>query len=432
MHPARRRARSRSASSSGLPPAVVIGLDCITGLQTARILADRGLDVVGVVADRRHWGARTNVCAEIVECRLSGDELIDALRRLGGRVGRTSVLIPCTDQSVATLSRGRDQLADHFVLPLAPDPVVALLMDKVSFARHAERAGLAVPRTEVLSNRSDAERAASCLDYPCVVKPPVKSSTWDGRTSVKGFAVQDASELLAVYDRVAGWSTLLLAQEWVPGGEEGLFSCNAYFDAHGQPLVTFVARKLRQWPPNIGTSASGEECRNDEVRAATVQLFGDLGFRGLAYLEMKRDTRTGRLVIIEPNVGRPTGRSAIAEAGGVDLVYTAYCDAAGLPLPPARHQRYLGTKWLDLRRDVQAAAVAHRHGELPLGEWARSLRGPTAHAIWSRRDPVPFGMDLVQATRKGAGMLAAQLSASVGSSGVGRRTGRRRTREPTP
>ena len=73
---------------------------------------------------------------------------------------------------------------------------------------------------------------------------------------------------------------------------------------------------------------------------------------------------TGRLVIIEPNVGRPTGRSAIAEAGGVELVLTAYCDVAGLPLPGAREQRYVGAKWIDLRRDLQAALVARRQGTL--------------------------------------------------------------------
>ena len=103
-------------------------------------------------------------------------------------------------------------------------------MDKVSFARHAEETGLPIPRTKVLASRSDAEAAAACLVYPCVVKPPVKAATWDDHTTAKGFAVKDAGELMAVYDRVAGWSPLLLAQEWVTGGEDGLFSCNAYFD----------------------------------------------------------------------------------------------------------------------------------------------------------------------------------------------------------
>jgi predicted ATP-grasp superfamily ATP-dependent carboligase len=239
----------------------------------------------------------------------------------------------------------------------------------------------------------------------------VKSADWEKNTSAKGYVVDNGEQFLAVYDRVSMWVPVLLAQQWVRGGEDGLFSCNAYFDAQGQALVTFVARKVRQWPPEIGTSASGEECRNDEVLDATLQLFGGVRFHGLAYLEMKRDVHSGRLLIIEPNVGRPTGRSAIAEAGGVELVYTAYCDAAGLALPAAREQRYVGTKWLDLRRDAQAAVVANRRGELSWAEWVRSLRGPKAHAIWSRRDPVPFAVDLVQATWKGRSKVASSLLA---------------------
>jgi predicted ATP-grasp superfamily ATP-dependent carboligase len=123
---------------------------------------------------------------------------------------------------------------------------------------------------------------------------------------------------------------------------------------------------------------------------------------------MKRDARTGKLWVVEPNVGRPTGRSAIAEAGGVELVYTAYCDAAGLPLPAARDQRYVDAKWLDLRRDLQAALVARRRGTLTLREWLRWVRGPKAHAIWSRRDPAPFLVDVTGATRTGLRMLRAR------------------------
>jgi predicted ATP-grasp superfamily ATP-dependent carboligase len=286
--------------------------------------------------------------------------------------------------------------------------VVELLMDKVGFARHAAATGLPVPHTEVLTSRAEAEAAADRMTYPCVLKPPVKSPTWLARTSAKAFSVRDPEHLLAVYDEIAGWSPVLLAQEWVAGPEEGLFSCNAYFDADGTPLALFVARKVRQWPPEIGTSASGEECRNDEVRATTVRLFGELGYRGLAYLEMKRDERTGRLVIIEPNVGRPTGRSAIAEAGGVDLLFTAYCDAAGLPLPETREQQYVGAKWLDLRRDLQAAVVARRRGALTMTEWLGWIRGAKAHAIWSRRDPAPFLVDVVQAAAAGTRMFAAR------------------------
>jgi predicted ATP-grasp superfamily ATP-dependent carboligase len=275
-------------------------------------------------------------------------------------------------------------------------------MDKAAFAAYGAATELPVPLTEVLTNRADAERIATDVRYPCLVKPAAKTATWLAHTNAKAFTVRSPHELLSVYDAMVVWSGCLLVQEWVEGPETELYSCNAYFGAGGRPLVTFVARKLRQWPPQVGTSASGEECRNDEVRDTTISLFGGLGFQGLAYLEMKRDRRTGRLVIIEPNVGRPTGRSAIAEAGGVELLYTAYCDAAGLPLPQAREQRYAGAAWLDLRRDLQAALVARRQGTLTVAEWLRWLRGPKAHAIWSPHDPKPFVADLGRATLGGA------------------------------
>ena len=416
----RRSTRLADGTGAQLPAAVVVGLDCITGLQTARILAERGVAVVGLVADRRHFGARTNACVEVIESELSGEGLISSLQDLGRRLGGQSVLIPCTDPSVDELSRRRAELAEWFRLPLVRHDVVEMLMDKASFARYAAERGLAVPRTEVLRDRSDAERAAASLTFPCVLKPPMKSSAWQRQTSAKGFEVRDRDELLRVYDDVAGWAPELLVQEWISGGETELYSCNCYYGEDGEPLVTFIARKVRQWPPNVGTSASGEECRNDEVLGEALRLFGGVGYHGLGYLEMKRDSRTGRLLIIEPNVGRPTGRSAIAEAGGVELVYTAYCDAAGLPLPQERQQRYVGTKWLDLRRDFQAATVAHRQGELSIGEWVRSLRGPKAHAIWSRRDPLPFVVDLIDASSKGGRLLARRVAGRASSVTSGR------------
>ena len=399
-------------SARTAPPAVVVGLDSITGLQTARILADRSVEVHGVVADRRHWGARTNACVEVVESPLAGPGLVAALTLLGRRLDRPAVLLPCSDAAVDTVSRHRDQLADEgYLLALSDHPVVELLMDKVRFARYAEEQDLPLPRTELLTDRSDAGAVAASIGYPCVLKPPYKTPAWLAHTSAKGFTVEDPRAFLEVYRRVEHWVPFLLAQEWIPGTEDELYSCNAVFGAGGRPLATFVARKVRQWPPDIGTSASGEECRNDEVLDTTVRLFGGLGYRGLAYLEMKRDARTGRMCIVEPNVGRPTGRSAIAEAGGVELVHTAYCDAAGLPLPDAREQRYGDARWLDLRRDLQAALVARRRGTLTLRAWLHSVRGPTAHAIWSRRDPMPFVVDVAGAARTGLSLLRARRAA---------------------
>ena len=389
--------------------AVVVGLDCITGLQTARILRGHGVPVIGLVNDDKSFAARTRSCTQVRRCDLLGEGFIEELERLGPQLPSKAVLFPCTDLSVQLISVHRERLAPWYHVLLPKHEAVQLLLDKASFLQHALDHGLAVPRTVLVRTRGDAQRAAQTLTFPCVLKPPVKTPLWQASTAAKVIRVGTAAELLEAYDHVRGWADLLVAQEWVVGGEDALYSCNAYFDRSSTPLVTFVARKLRQWPVDTGTSCLGEECRNDEVQAETVRLFGSVNFHGLAYLEMKRDQRTGRHYIIEPNVGRPTGRSAIAEAGGVDLLYAAYCDATGEPLPAGLVQRFTGVKWIDDRRDLQASLQHLWMGELTLRQWRTSVAGRKAHAVWSVSDPLPFVLDLAQTARKGLSRLARRV-----------------------
>jgi predicted ATP-grasp superfamily ATP-dependent carboligase len=123
---------------------------------------------------------------------------------------------------------------------------------------------------------------------------------------------------------------------------------------------------------------------------------------------MKQDEKSGKYFIIEPNAGRPTGRSATAEANGVDLIYTMYCDAVGWPLPASREQKEGLVKWIYFRRDVQSAFFSWRHHELSLREWWQSIRGPKWDAVFSWHDPAPFWFDLLKAV----GLLIRRRSAS--------------------
>ncbi len=383
-------------------PAVVVGLDCITGLQTARILATRGIPVVAVAADGRHFACRTRAISRLVVAPTAGAPLLDALDDLAREPlhKQPAVLFPCTDAAVATLSAGRERLTGRYRLLLPSHEVVERLMDKRAFGEYARAHDLPIPRTISLRSREDAEAAASELTFPVALKPALKTPRWQQCTPAKAFKAADRDSLLSLYDRCAPWTDELIAQEWVVGGEDCLYSCNAYFDAQSRPLATFVARKLRQWPVQTGTSCLGEEVRDDTVLAETLRLFQGAGFHGLAYVEMKRDERTGRYAIIEPNVGRPTGRSAIAEAGGVDLLLTAYRDAVGLPLPSARVQAYGRAKWIYFRHDAQAAAHHWRRGSLSVREYLRSVSGHKVDAVWALTDPLPFLLDFWRAARK--------------------------------
>jgi predicted ATP-grasp superfamily ATP-dependent carboligase len=382
---------------------VVVGLDCITGLQTARILAARGVPVIGIATDARHYCARTSVCEQILQTNTAGAELIGTLAALGPELRRKAVLFPCTDDSVVVIAAGREALQPWFHIALPPSDILATLYDKDRFHSYAQRLGLPVPQTFALNCRGDVESAAAVLTYPCILKPTVKTAHWQQNTNAKVFQAENAEALLDLYDRCAEWTDTLIAQQWIPGCDTELYSCNCYFDERSEPLVTFVARKIRQWPPHTGISCLGEECRNDVVLALALRLFQSAGLRGLGYLEVKRDPRTGAHYLIEANIGRPTGRSAIAEAGGVELLYTMYCDLTGRPLPEARTQTYRGAKWIHWRQDVRSAWYYWRCGELTLHEWMRSWRGRKAEAVFSWSDPGPFLADAISLSR---GLLA--------------------------
>ncbi len=387
-------------ADDGRSAAVVIGLDCITGLQTARILVRRGVPVVGIAADPAHPCARTRVCERIIAGPTADSGLIATLEKLGPTLTSRAVLYPCTDAAVLVVARHRDRLEPWFHVVLPDTAILETLADKVTFAEHARRAGLPIPHTVLLNDRADAVRAASELKFPCIFKPASKSERWQKNSKTKVFRVATPERLIELYDRCSQWADAFVAQEWIEGSDSDLYSCNCYFDATGEPLVTFVARKLRQWPPRVGVSSLGEEVRNDVVQDLTLRLFRGVRFRGLGYLEVKRDSRTGEHYVIEANVGRPTGRSAIAEAGGVELLYTMYCDTLGLPLPTGLVQRYGGVKWIHWRQDLRSAFYYWRRGELSLGEWARSWRGKKVSAVFSWSDPRPFLADLASVARR--------------------------------
>lgn len=401
-----RRARADLEPRGASPAAVVIGLDCATGLQTARILDERGVSVVGVVRDARHPCARTNVCARLVVADIAGPGLIEALERLGAELGGPAVLFPCTDISVLLTSRHRAVLERWFHLVL-PDPeVVEMLVDKVRFSEFAQSVGLPLPRTFLLVTHEDVAHAASALRYPAVLKPAVKTPEWERNTRSKVFRVESADELLRLHERCAAWTEEMIVQEWIAGGDEEHFTCNAYFGQKSEPLATLTTQKLRQWPITGGQACLSVAVRDETVEAATLDLFRKAGHRGLGYLEMKRDARTGRYLIIEPNIGRPTGRSASAESAGVELLYTMYCDAIGRPLPEDRTQKHCEVKWVYLKRDFQAALSHWLRGELTLRDWITSLRGPKVEALFSWRDPLPFWADLGHGIAVAASLLA--------------------------
>lgn len=388
------------SSVGGGPWAVVVGMDDLRGVYAARTLARHRVYVVGVAWDPKSYGARSRACNRMIYADASGGELIDVLVALGPTLPGKAVVFACSDSVVRALAASRDRLDRWYELALPSNDVIAILGDKILFAEYAAEHDLPIPETRILRSRRDAERAADELVYPCALKPPnSRSSRWLERTNLKTFKVDDGPNLLSLYDQYSPYSDVLIAQQWIEGGDDDHYNCNSYVDRDGRALVAFTSRKLRQWPPLTGDGSLTEECRADTVVRTTLRLFKMLGFHGLGEVEFKRDAVSGEYLIIEPNVARVTGRCALAEGSGVELLYTMYADIAGLPLPENRRQTFRGVKWIFLRRDLMSAGLLWWRRELTMSDWFQSVRGPKVYALWSWSDPLPFLVDLWHSIR---------------------------------
>jgi D-aspartate ligase len=382
------------------PCVIVIPIDHINGLQPARALARHRIPVVGIGGDPGHYCARTTICERMIFTDTKSEALIYALEDLGPQLHQRAVILPCTDMHVLLVSQYRERLEPWYHIVLPSKEVIETLMVKSQFYGFAEAHGLPIPRTHFLHSLEDARRAARELRYPCVMKPPLSADPkWEESSKLKAYLLHSSEEALAAYRHLADLADMLILQEWIVGPITNLYSCNCYFNANSEPLVTFVTRKLRQWPPDTGEGSLAESCMNGAVVEETLRLFRCVDYVGLGYLEVKRDARDGRLYIVEPNVGRPTGRSVTAEAAGVEILYTMYCDALGRELPKMNVQRDENVKWIFLRRDLQSAVYHWRRGELSVREWLGSLRGVKVDALFSWKDPGPFWGDLTRAVR---------------------------------
>ena len=391
------------------PAAVVIGLDTIVGLQTARVLADRGVSVIGVADDARSYCARTRAAGRVIEAPTAGDDLVDTLQDLISGLDRPPVLFPCRDPSVLTVSAHRDLLRPACVL-LPEHAVLESLSDKTRFADHARRAGLRVPGTWVVDDDASLADAAEAVVYPAVLKPSFRDDRWQDSGRAKGYVVDDPAALRRAHGGARGGADRFVVQEWIPGPRTAQFTCNALFGSDGAVRGTFVSRKVRQWPLDTGVGSMGVGVVDAEIEELTVRLFASVGFVGLAYLELKRDPRGGPPVVIEPNVGRPTGRSALADRSGVELLYGMYSEAIGEPLPALAAQPAATATWVHLRADLQAGLAEVRSGDTTVRRWLDSYRRPLLEAVWSSSDPQPMVRDLLRSAGVAARSSLARVS----------------------
>lgn len=354
-------------------------------LSVGRRLASLGIPVVGL-GHRSDPLRRSRSCTEFVDTG-TGDGVQERWLRWLEHGPREGVVLGCNDDGLELIARHRASLTGWgYAATEADDRVLLAMLDKAQTAELAGRAGIDLPRTTVVRRGQPLADALEGFSFPCALKPR------ESHLFARHFGMR---QKLFVVDSLAEMETMLaelppdlqmIATEIVPGSDK----CCSYYsciDEQGEPLFHYTKQKLRQYPTYFGLGSFHVSDWNPEVAEMGLRFFQEIGLRGLACVEFKRDPRDGRLKLIECN-HRFTAANSLVQACGVDVAQLVYDRALGLPGPPIGEYRRGLTLWAPVE-DFQAMLDYRRRGDLTARSWLRSVARRHQLAVGSANDPVP-------------------------------------------
>ncbi len=343
--------------SGELPPAVVAGA-FQTGVVLMRDLGRRGVDVVCTDCNADKSGFKT-VYGKAYLCpnpESQPAEWEHFMIELAGRLGRKPVLIPSSDLFVTAIAEHAEVLEKHYILRLSSVATQALFATKEKQYEIAELNGLPVPRTQFIQSKEDLRRFAGQAQFPCLMKPD-HFREWerfpDGHPLLnqKIALAYTEQELESQYELAAGVTPAVVVQEIIEGPDEAKLVYLGCYGLGGVRLGSCLFRELRTTPIYFGSASVVEPISDPKIDALCDSFFRSVQYEGLCELEIKQDTRDGRVKLIEANP-RYSVTADAAPYAGVDLGWLHYQDLIGRDVDQVgwngRHFYHIV-----LRRDVE-------------------------------------------------------------------------------
>lgn len=374
-------------AGSALPPAVVCEVGWVNGLGAVRALGRAGVPAIAL--DHRPWalGFRSRYALPLIAPDPLPDEdgFIELLLELADVLGRPAPIFPTHDEHLNSLARRADDLGGRYLSPFPSWDVLEPLQSKRHQIATAEKLGLGAPATAHPRSADEARAAAREIGFPVFVKPS-DNIVFKRLHKRQAFVCETQADLDSAFALTSEYEPMV--QEFIPGGDEWLWTLGAYVAADGRPLATFSGRKLRQTSENMGSCRVGETVWDDEVVEAGLAMLRELDFHGIAQVEWKRDPRDGALKLIEvnPRLWQWHGLTGECGAGVIEI---AYWDLIGAELAPAR---------TDDSRKRWAISLMSEHG-------TAFQRPPYVDGVFAVDDPKPglvnagrFALSLVQRT----------------------------------
>ncbi|MFT9282122.1 carboxylate--amine ligase [Bifidobacterium fermentum] len=227
-----------------------------------------------------------------------------------------ALLIPCGDVYADLLSQCGDELRKYFVYNTLDDALSRRLSYKSSFYRICEEFKLPHPRTATFDREAVARGDYRNLPFgfPVAMKP-ANSVEWlgiefEGRK--KAFIIDTPEELESLIQKSykAGYTSEMVIQDFIPGGDDRMRVLNAYVDQHHRVRMMFLGHPLLEdpTPVAVGNYAAILPDYDEEVFRRIAAFLEGIGYEGVANFDMKFDVRDQTYKLFEINLRQ--GRSS--------------------------------------------------------------------------------------------------------------------------
>ncbi len=359
------------------------------GVAAIRTLGRLGVPVYATTEDPFTPAALSRYCKGRFRWRTTGredpEELVGGLRDIGRQLGRRSVAVPVDDEAAVLIAEHADELSEYFLLPQIPSGLPRQLASKHGLYELCRRHGVPAPESVFLSTSAEVAAFAAAGTFPVVAK---NAEPWVRRRNpvVAGTTVlRTASELLALTGTLGGEPSLVL-QDYIPTEHAEDWIVHLYCDANSNCLVLFTGVKVRSWPPHAGATACGYAVPNPALAQLTERFCKEIGFQGVADLDVRFDRRDGQFKLVDFNPRMGNQFRLFETAAGIDVIRALYLDLTGRTVP-ASHQvngRRIVVEHIDL-----PARLAYRRSAYATPSAPRTAA--TTELAWAAYDdPLPF------------------------------------------
>jgi predicted ATP-grasp superfamily ATP-dependent carboligase len=253
-------------------------------------------------------------------------------------------IIPIGPYETLALSLYKEKISPYIAVPVANYNVFLKAWDKSQTFKIAMKNAVPCPATFCPQSLEEVTEISKKVDYPVIIKPRITG----GQGGIE--YVNSPAELVAKYKTMHDKPsiplmleyTYPLIQEYIPGEGCGFYAL--FWDS--SPKAIFALRRIREYPLTGGPSSLRESISTPDIHELGIKVLKLLQWHGVAMVEFRRDSRDGKLKLIEVNP-KFWGSLYLSIASGVDFPFLLYKLAIGQDVKPVMsYKTGVKARWL--------------------------------------------------------------------------------------